>query len=42
MTPENSINYRTTKGSPNKKEQIEMISYMTLKMNEYEKKIICG
>ena len=36
MTPENSIEYRTTKGSPNKNEQKEMISYITTKMNEYE------
>jgi argininosuccinate lyase len=36
LTPENSIEYRTTKGSPNKNEQKEMISYMTMKMNEFE------
>ena len=36
LTPENSIEYRVTKGSPNENEQKEMISYMTTKMNEYE------
>ncbi len=35
LTPENSIEYRTTKGSPNKNEQKEMISYITTKVNEY-------
>jgi argininosuccinate lyase len=38
ITPENSINYRITKGSPNKKEQLEMILYLKLKMGEYHKK----
>lgn len=37
LTPENSIEYRTTKGSPNKNEQKEMISDITTKVNEYEK-----
>jgi argininosuccinate lyase len=38
VTPENSINYRITKGSPNKKEQLEMILYLKMKMGEYQKK----
>ncbi len=38
VTPENSINYRITKGSPNKKEQLEMILFLNLKMSEYQKK----
>lgn len=37
LTPENSIESRTTKGSPNKNEQKEMISDITTKVNEYEK-----
>jgi argininosuccinate lyase len=37
LTPENSIEYRTTKGSPNKNEQKEMISDITTKVNDYEK-----
>jgi argininosuccinate lyase len=36
LTPENSIEYRITKGSPNKNEQKEMISYITTKINEFE------
>ena len=39
VTPENSINYRVTKGSPNKKEQLEMILFLKLKIEEYEKKM---
>ena len=39
VTPENSINYRVTKGSPNKKEQLEMILFLNLKIEEYEKKM---
>ncbi|MBA3749524.1 MAG: argininosuccinate lyase [Nitrosopumilus sp.] len=39
LTPENSINYRVTKGSPNRKEQLEMISFLNLKIDEYQKKI---
>jgi argininosuccinate lyase len=38
ITPENSINYRITKGSPNKKEQLEMILFLNLKTDEYRKK----
>jgi argininosuccinate lyase len=38
ITPENSINYRITKGSPNKKEQLSMISFLNLKLAEYQKK----
>jgi argininosuccinate lyase len=39
VTPENSINYRVTKGSPNKKEQLEMILFLNIKIEEYEKKM---
>jgi argininosuccinate lyase len=39
ITPENSINYRITKGSPNKNEQLAMILFLNIKMNEYQKKI---
>jgi argininosuccinate lyase len=38
ITPENSINYRITKGSPNKKEQLSMISFLNLRLDEYQKK----
>jgi argininosuccinate lyase len=36
LTPEISLEYRITKGSPNKNEQKEMISYVITKVNEYE------
>ncbi|MDQ6723563.1 MAG: argininosuccinate lyase [Thermoproteota archaeon] len=39
ITPENSINYRITKGSPNKKEQLAMILLLNQKLDEYQKKI---
>ena len=39
ITPENSINYRITKGSPNKKEQLSMISFLNIRLDEYQKKI---
>jgi argininosuccinate lyase len=39
ITPENSISYRVTKGSPNKKEQLEMILFLNRKVDEYEKKM---
>ena len=39
ITPENSINYRVTKGSPNKKEQLEMILFLNLRIEEYKKKM---
>jgi argininosuccinate lyase len=38
VTPENSINYRVTKGSPNKKEQLEMILFLNQKIGKYQKK----
>jgi argininosuccinate lyase len=38
ITPENSINYRITKGSPNKKEQLSMISFLNLRLDEYQNK----
>ncbi len=39
ITPENSINYRITKGSPNKKEQLAMILLLNQKVDEFQKKI---
>jgi argininosuccinate lyase len=39
ITPENSINYRVTKGSPNKNEQLEMISFLNLTIEDYKKKM---
>ncbi len=39
ITPENSINYRITKGSPNKNEQLAMILFLNIKVDEYQKKI---
>jgi argininosuccinate lyase len=39
ITPENSINYRITKGSPNKNEQLAMILFLNIKIDEYQKKI---
>jgi argininosuccinate lyase len=39
ITPENSINYRITKGSPNKNEQLAMILILNTKIIEYQKKI---
>jgi hypothetical protein len=38
ITPEKSINYRTTKGSPNKEEQLIMIQNLKTKSEEYQKK----
>ncbi len=37
ITPENSIKFRKTKGSPNKDEQIAMIDYIDKMINDYEK-----
>jgi argininosuccinate lyase len=37
ITPENSINYRTTKGSPNKDEQLIMIQKLKTKSEKYQK-----
>jgi argininosuccinate lyase len=39
ITPENSINYRVTKGSPNKNEQSKMISFLNLTIEDYKKKL---
>jgi argininosuccinate lyase len=39
ITPERSINFRKTKGSPNKDEQLTMIRHLNRKMEEYQKKI---
>lgn len=36
ITPENSIKFRTTKGSPNKSEQIVMINYIDKIVSDYE------
>ncbi|MGN6623711.1 MAG: argininosuccinate lyase [Candidatus Nitrosocosmicus sp.] len=38
ITPEKSINYRKTKGSPNKEEQLIMIQNLKTKSEEYQKK----
>jgi argininosuccinate lyase len=39
ITPENSIKYRITKGSPKREEQLEMIRGISERLLEYEKKI---
>ncbi len=39
ITPENSIKYRMTKGSPKRGEQLEMIRYISNRLLEYENKI---
>ncbi len=39
ITPENSINYRITKGSPNMNEQLTMISNINITVKEYTEKI---
>jgi argininosuccinate lyase len=39
ISPENSINYRITKGSPNKTEQLTMILFLNMRTDEYKKKI---